>query len=158
MLVRQTAIDTLVLAEARILLLAVRLGAACGPEHATKGRRHSTQSELCSARLHFARSIASEACSIPTERPDERGGSAGWDERCSMNQRLIRLPQVKAMVGLGRSCIYDQMKRGEFPKPIKVGRVSGWIEAEVQVWISERIQASRSACVRYRSSTAGTRS
>ena len=60
-----------------------------------------------------------------------------------MNQRLIRLPQVKAMVGLGRSSIYDRIKRGEFPKPIKVGRVSGWIEAEVQVWISERIQASR---------------
>jgi prophage regulatory protein len=60
-----------------------------------------------------------------------------------MNQRLIRLPQVKAMVGLGRSSIYDQIKRGEFPKPIKVGRVSGWIEAEVQMWISERIQASR---------------
>jgi prophage regulatory protein len=60
-----------------------------------------------------------------------------------MNQRLIRLPQVKAMVGLGRSSIYDRMKRGEFPIPIKVGRVSGWIEAEVQVWISERIQASR---------------
>jgi prophage regulatory protein len=60
-----------------------------------------------------------------------------------MSQRLIRLPQVKAMVGLGRSSIYDRIKRGEFPKPIKVGRVSGWIEAEVQVWISERIQASR---------------
>ena len=42
LLVRQTAIDTLVLAEARILLFAVRLGAACGPEHATKRRRHST--------------------------------------------------------------------------------------------------------------------
>ena len=56
-----------------------------------------------------------------------------------MIQRLIRLPQVKAMVGLGRSSIYDRIKRGEFPKPIKVGRVSGWIEAEVQVWISERI-------------------
>ena len=60
-----------------------------------------------------------------------------------MNQRLIRLPQVKAMVGLGRSSIYDRIKRGQLPKPIKVGRVSGWIEAEVQVWISERIQASR---------------
>ncbi len=60
-----------------------------------------------------------------------------------MNQRLIRLPQVKAMVGLGRSSIYDWIKRGEFPKPIKVGRLSGWIEREVQEWIDERIQASR---------------
>ncbi|MFW5395037.1 MAG: AlpA family transcriptional regulator [Candidatus Accumulibacter regalis] len=61
-----------------------------------------------------------------------------------MNQRLIRLPQVKSMVGLGRSSIYDKIKRGEFPKQIKLGRSSGWIEAEVQLWISEQIQASRS--------------
>lgn len=60
-----------------------------------------------------------------------------------MNQRLIRLPQVKAMVGLGRSSIYDKIKRGEFPKQIKLGRSSGWVEAEVQEWISEQIQASR---------------
>ncbi len=60
-----------------------------------------------------------------------------------MNQRLIRLPQVKSMVGLGRSSIYDKIKRGEFPKQIKLGRSSGWIEAEVQLWISEQIRASR---------------
>ncbi|MCA9182826.1 MAG: AlpA family transcriptional regulator [Planctomycetales bacterium] len=60
-----------------------------------------------------------------------------------MNQRLIRLPQVKSMVGLGRSSIYDKIKRGEFPKQIKLGRSSGWVEAEVQLWISEQIQASR---------------
>lgn len=60
-----------------------------------------------------------------------------------MNQRLIRLPQVKAMVGLGRSSIYDRIKRGDFPQQIKLGRSSGWVEAEVQVWISEQIQASR---------------
>ncbi len=60
-----------------------------------------------------------------------------------MTQRLIRLLQVKAMVGLGRSSIYDKIKRGKFPKQIKLGRSSGWVEAEVQAWISEQIQASR---------------
>jgi len=60
-----------------------------------------------------------------------------------MNQRLIRLPQVKSMVGLGRSSIYDKIKRGEFPKQIKLGRSSGWVEDEGQLWISEQIQASR---------------
>ncbi len=73
-----------------------------------------------------------------------------------MNQRLIRLPQVKAMVGLGRSSIYDWIKRGEFPKPIKVGRLSGWIECEVQEWISERIQASRPEPVHLRSRASGS--
>jgi prophage regulatory protein len=60
-----------------------------------------------------------------------------------MNQRLIRLPQVKSMVGLGRSSIYDKIKKGDFPKQIKLGRSSGWVEAEIQTWISEQIEASR---------------
>lgn len=60
-----------------------------------------------------------------------------------MSQRLLRLPQVKAMVGLGTTAIYDKIKKGEFPPQIKLGRLSGWVEAEVQAWIHEQIQASR---------------
>lgn len=60
-----------------------------------------------------------------------------------MNQRLIRLPQVKAMVGLGTTAIYDKIKKGEFPRQIKLGRLSGWVESEVQEWISQQILASR---------------
>lgn len=61
----------------------------------------------------------------------------------SMNLRLIRLPQVKAMVGLGTTAIYDKIKKGEFPRQIKLGRLSGWVESEVQDWISQQIMASR---------------
>ena len=60
-----------------------------------------------------------------------------------MSQRLIRLPQVKAMVGLGTTAIYDKIKKGEFPRQIKLGRLSGWVESEVQDWISQQILASR---------------
>ena len=60
-----------------------------------------------------------------------------------MNQRLIRLPQVKAMVGLGTTAIYDKIKKGEFPRQVKLGRLSGWVESEVQDWISQQILASR---------------
>ena len=60
-----------------------------------------------------------------------------------MSQRLIRLPQVKAMVGLGRSSIYDRIKKEAFPKPIKLGRLSVWVEAELEAWIREQIEASR---------------
>ncbi len=62
----------------------------------------------------------------------------------SMNLRLIRLPQVKAMVGLGTTAIYDKIKKGGFPRQIKLGRLSGWVESEVQDWISQQIMASRS--------------
>ncbi|WP_291987219.1 AlpA family phage regulatory protein [Candidatus Accumulibacter sp. ACC007] len=64
-----------------------------------------------------------------------------------MNQRLIRLPHVKCMVGLGRSSIDDKIKRGEFSRQIRLGRASGWVEPEVQTWISEQIRVSRPASV-----------
>ena len=32
--------------------------------------------------------------------------------------RLIRLPEVKHRVGLGRSMIYRWMAEGKFPKPV----------------------------------------
>lgn len=60
-----------------------------------------------------------------------------------MNEKIIRLPKVKEMVGLGTTSIYDKMKRGEFPKQIKLGRLSGWVESEIQAWITQRITASR---------------
>ena len=47
------------------------------------------------------------------------------------------------MVGLGTTAIYDKIKKGEFPRQIKLGRLSGWVESEVQSWISLQIQASR---------------
>ena len=64
-----------------------------------------------------------------------------------MSQRLIRLPEVRAMVGLGTTSIYDKIKKGEFPKQVKLGRLSGWVEAEVEGWISQQIQASRPQAV-----------
>lgn len=60
-----------------------------------------------------------------------------------MSQRLIRLPEVRAMVGLGTTSIYDKIKKGEFPKQVKLGRLSGWVEAEVQEWISQQIGSRR---------------
>ena len=60
-----------------------------------------------------------------------------------MTERIIRLPQVKAMVGLGTTAIYDKMKNSDFPRQIKLGRLSGWVESEIQAWINKQIMASR---------------
>lgn len=60
-----------------------------------------------------------------------------------MTEKIIRLPQVKAMVGLGTTAIYDKMKNSDFPKQIKLGRLSGWVESEIQAWINKQIMASR---------------
>lgn len=61
----------------------------------------------------------------------------------TLTNKIIRLPQVRGMVGLGTTAIYDKMKKNDFPKQIKIGRLSGWVESEVQAWINERIRASR---------------
>ena len=61
-----------------------------------------------------------------------------------MSERLLRLPGVKELVGLETSAIYEKIRNGTFPKPIKQGRLSMWLYSEVQKWIQEQIRASRS--------------
>ena len=58
--------------------------------------------------------------------------------------RFLRLPEVMARTGLSRSTIYVRLDQGRFPKPVSLGgRAVGWIEAEVDKWIRERIVESR---------------
>ena len=61
-----------------------------------------------------------------------------------MAQRIIRLAEVKSKTGLSRSSIYERIKDGSFPSPIKItNHAVGWIEQEVDDWIAQRIAASR---------------
>lgn len=56
------------------------------------------------------------------------------------SDRLLRLPEVQRLTGLGRSAIYQQMKEGFFPRSVKVGpRAASWSEAAVQGWIRQRL-------------------
>lgn len=57
---------------------------------------------------------------------------------------LIRLPEVMAICALSRSGIYERVKNGTFPAPVKLdGRPSAWIKQEVQQWNVRQIAASR---------------
>ncbi len=61
-----------------------------------------------------------------------------------MANKILRLPAVKARTGLSRSTIYLQVSNGSFPRPVSLGaRAVGWIESDVDEWISCRIQQSR---------------
>jgi len=69
------------------------------------------------------------------------------------SRRLLRLPEVKSRVGLGRSAIYDQIKRGLFPAPIHLGaRSVAWASDEIASWIDARVEFSRVASVAGRKS------
>ena len=61
-----------------------------------------------------------------------------------MRHNILRLPAVRAVTGLSRSTVYNRISEGSFPTPISLGgRAVGWIEAEIQGWLEDRIQASR---------------
>jgi len=54
--------------------------------------------------------------------------------------KILRLPAVKDKTGLPTSTIYWQIEKKAFPRPIKLGERSvGWIEAEINQWISNKI-------------------
>lgn len=56
------------------------------------------------------------------------------------NLRVIKLADVKEITGLSRSSIYRKMSEKCFPGSIPLGgKAVGWIEAEVQQWILERM-------------------
>ncbi len=68
---------------------------------------------------------------------------------------IIRRNQVEARTGLSRSSIYARLRQNPkrpgdydptFPKPISVGaRAVGWIESEIEAWLTAQIQKSRKA-------------
>ena len=61
-----------------------------------------------------------------------------------MATAILRLPAVKARTGLSRSTIYLRIAEGSFPKPVSLGgRAVGWIEAEVNDWLTRQIETSR---------------
>ncbi|MFQ3245810.1 MAG: prophage regulatory protein [Arenicella sp.] len=63
-----------------------------------------------------------------------------------MIYKIARLPAVKNLTGLSRSTIYLRIKNDEFPKPISLGgRAVGWLESDIQQWLTDRIEASRGA-------------
>lgn len=63
----------------------------------------------------------------------------------SPNKRIVRLPEVQRMTGLGRSSVYMRLDSrspyfdASFPCPIELGgRARGWLVAEVEAWIESR--------------------
>jgi prophage regulatory protein len=60
-----------------------------------------------------------------------------------MTERLLRRPGVQDKTGIGRSALYELIKRDQFPAPIKIGRSSFWVESQVDKWIEQRIEQAR---------------
>jgi predicted DNA-binding transcriptional regulator AlpA len=56
--------------------------------------------------------------------------------------RLVRERDLPAYAGLKRTQISELIKRGEFPRPIKLsegGRAKAWLEDELLIWQRQRL-------------------
>ena len=60
-----------------------------------------------------------------------------------LNDQLVTMAFITGLTGLTDKWFYKLIKDGEFPKPIKLGRSSRWLQSEVEVWLQQRIAQSR---------------
>lgn len=51
---------------------------------------------------------------------------------------LMRIPQILKVMPVSKSKFWLMVQKGEFPKPIKIGRSSFWTIEQVQSFIKER--------------------
>ena len=55
-------------------------------------------------------------------------------------KRIIRKPELLAMIGLSDPTIWRLEKDGKFPRRLRLGGNScGWLESEVNKWIDARL-------------------
>lgn len=80
--------------------------------------------------------------SISTERP--LALNIERNLAISASERLLPLPEVEARTGFKSSFLYQLIRDGKFPKPVKIGLASRWRESEVQQWIHDQIKGDAS--------------
>ena len=55
------------------------------------------------------------------------------------DQKIMRLPEVRARTGRGRTTIYMLVRRVAFPAPVELpGKRIGWHAHEIEEWIAQR--------------------
>lgn len=60
----------------------------------------------------------------------------------SQADEIWRRPKVEQTSGLKRAAIYNAIRNGDFPRPVKIGdRAVGWLASEVLAWVASRPRA-----------------
>jgi prophage regulatory protein len=76
---------------------------------------------------------------IQKHQPDTPG------QQLANQLRVIRHKQVRSKLQISSAKLFDMVARGQFPKPFTLipgGRAVGWLEADVDAWITSRKAAS----------------
>ncbi len=62
-----------------------------------------------------------------------------------MSSTILRVNEAARRCGLSRSMLFALKARGDFPQAVRLtGRTVGFVEAEIEAWIQQRVEASRS--------------
>ncbi|MCU1801392.1 helix-turn-helix transcriptional regulator [Pectobacterium parvum] len=60
-----------------------------------------------------------------------------------LEDQFVDMAFITKLTGLTDKWFYKLIKDGLFPKPIKLGRSSRWLQSEVEAWLQQRIVQSR---------------
>ena len=56
-----------------------------------------------------------------------------------MNRRIIRKPELFALIGLSDATIWRMEKAGRFPQRVQLGGNSvGWFDTDIDRWMDDR--------------------
>ncbi|MBX4507754.1 hypothetical protein CF032_13840 [Klebsiella oxytoca] len=61
-----------------------------------------------------------------------------------LNDKMVDMKFITEFTGLTDKWFYKLISEGQFPRPIKLGRSSRWMQSEVENWVKQRINQSRS--------------
>ncbi len=61
-----------------------------------------------------------------------------------LNDKMVDMKFITEFTGLSDKWFYKLIQDGEFPKPIKLGRSSRWMQSEIELWVQNRVMESRS--------------
>ena len=60
----------------------------------------------------------------------------------AQTERLLKLPEVMSIVALKKSSVYEGVKNGTFPPPVRLSRRAVcWASSAINAWVLERIKA-----------------
>lgn len=52
--------------------------------------------------------------------------------------RLLKMKEVEDMIGFKKDFIFCRLKTGEFPQPIKFGRINRWRLSDIENWLRQQ--------------------
>lgn len=60
-----------------------------------------------------------------------------------LSDKMVDMAFITEFSGCSDKWFYKLIQDGLFPKPIKLGRSSRWLQSEIEDWVQQRISDSR---------------